>query len=64
MFKHFMAAVALAAGAPYAAIAAERVTTGAGVVEGTLESGGVRAFRGIPFAAPPTGALRWKPPQP
>lgn len=33
------------------------------MVEGTCESG-IKVFKGIPFAAPPTGPLRWKAPQP
>lgn len=42
-----------------------RVKTANGVVEGTLDTGtGVRTFKGIPFASPPVGQLRWQPPQP
>ncbi len=41
------------------------VVTERGQVQGTLSSDGqVRAFLGIPYAAPPVGPLRWKPPQP
>ena len=45
--------------------AADQVKTTNGMVEGTgPQSSGIRVFRGIPFAAPPVGDLRWKPPQP
>ncbi len=36
-----------------------------GVVQGVVSADNrVRTFKGIPFAAPPVGALRWKAPQP
>lgn len=34
-----------------------------GILQGTIENG-LRVFKGIPFAAPPIGDLRWKAPQP
>ncbi len=45
--------------------AADQVRTDGGVVEGMASADAkVRIFEGIPFAAPPVGDLRWKPPQP
>lgn len=47
------------------ALGDDRVKTESGVVEGVAAaSPGIRVFRGIPFAAPPVGGLRWKAPQP
>ncbi len=40
------------------------VKTNAGMVSGTTDAeGDVHIFKGIPFAAPPVGELRWKAPQ-
>ena len=39
------------------------VNTTAGKVSG-VENNGIQVFKGIPFAAPPVGDLRWKAPQP
>ena len=42
---------------------APQVKTASGVVEGK-NAGSLRVFLGIPYAAPPVGDLRWKPPAP
>jgi para-nitrobenzyl esterase len=43
----------------------ETVQIESGLISGYFnERTGVTAFKGIPFAAPPVGGLRWKPPQP
>ncbi len=55
--------IALAASLfPPVAFAADPVRTENGLVQGTVEDG-LSVYRGIPFAAPPVGDLRWRPPQ-
>lgn len=56
-------AVALPTGQGAAFASPLLVSTGAGPVQG-LVSGRMRSFRGIPFASPPVGPLRWRAPQP
>jgi para-nitrobenzyl esterase len=40
------------------------VSTSAGKLRGIRIGNGLLAFRGIPYAAPPVGTLRWRPPSP
>jgi para-nitrobenzyl esterase len=61
MTKVFIIAAGLATGV----LAADRVKVASGTLEGTVNiDSTVRIFRGVPFAAPPVGNLRWQPPQP
>src|SRR5437762_1910669 len=62
-----LCAIALLAGRTLSgpASADNHIRIASGVIEGTTDPrSGVRAFKGVPYAAPPVGDRRWKPPQP
>ena len=55
----------IAAFAAATSFASDQVKVAGGTLEGTgPQSSGVREFKGVPFAQPPVGPLRWKEPQP
>ena len=47
-----------------AAAQVDPIATEGGLVDGVTLESGVRAWLGVPFAAPPVRELRWRPPQP
>jgi beta-glucosidase len=65
MRKLLTIVAALACALTAGATAADQAKVEGGTLEGTVNSdSSVRIFRGVPFAAPPVGNLRWQPPQP
>ncbi|MGH7024984.1 MAG: carboxylesterase/lipase family protein [Caulobacteraceae bacterium] len=61
-FALISAAALLASGA-CAQIPPARASTRSGAVRGVIDDG-IAIFRGIPYAAPPVGELRWRAPRP
>src|SRR5580698_4538405 len=64
MYRH-LPVLFFAGAAVLSAAISDPVSTDAGAVSGVAgKNPEVRVYKGIPFAAPPVGDLRWKAPQP
>ncbi len=66
MRKSLIAGIFVLAGlsiAPFALSQIQNVKSTGGQLQGVIADG-VASFKGIPFATPPVGDLRWKAPQP
>jgi para-nitrobenzyl esterase len=61
--KYLVLALLLQLALPALAQKAPKIKVEQGTLEGTDEKSGVQSFKGIPFALPPVGELRWKAPQ-
>ena len=61
--KKLITSIALALCTMAAGAQEPQARTACGVLEGTYEAG-IKVFRGVPFAQPPVGELRWKAPRP
>jgi len=64
-YYHSLPGGAASASAPAPARPADQVKVDGRILEGTVGTDpSVRVFKGVPFAAPPVGPLRWRAPQP
>lgn len=63
MYKRAVLAAVFALAIPLLQAASDEVKIDTGRIKGAANDG-VISFKGIPFAAPPVGDLRWRPPQP